>query len=117
MRRIVSHNKVVEIIEKIEGRRMDAIYDTNGNLLSSYVITNGMWDFSEINQYQFIQKSKTSYSFKLSINENFEREGELIDEFRKYLGNEAIIDIEYDNNIPLLSSGKRKKVVNLMTQI
>ncbi len=114
MRNIVSNNKTIAILERIEGRRMDAIYDTKGDLLSSYIITNGMWEFVEVNQYQFIQKNRTSYTFKLSINNNFDKEEELREKFKKLLGEEAIVDVEYDNNIPLLSSGKRKKVVNLM---
>lgn len=115
LRKIKTNNKIIEVLESIEGRRMDAIYDTSGNLLSSFIITNGMWNYPEINQYQFIQVSQTSYMFKININTKFEREEELIKQFKEYLGSDAEIYVEYVNEIPLLSSGKRKKVVNLMT--
>ena len=37
---------------------------------------------------------------------------EHLNEFKEYLGLDAIIKIEYVNEIPVLSSGKRKKVMN-----
>ena len=102
-----------EVFTKIEGRKMDSIFNTNGELVSSFLITNGMWNYSELIQYQFIQKNKKNYCFKLNIDKEFKREKELIEEFTEYLGKDAKIDIEYVNEIPLLSSGKRKKVLNI----
>ncbi len=40
------------------------------------------------------------------------REEELISEFKTYLGEDATFSIEYVSEIPLLASGKRKKIVN-----
>ena len=96
----------------IEGRKMDAILNTNGDLVSSFIITNMMWKYTELIQYQFIQNSKNAYLFKLNIGENlFNRELELVSEFKGYLGMDAEIKIEYVSEVPLLSSGKRKKVM------
>ena len=103
-----------EVLSKIEGRKMDAIYNTRGNLVSSFIITNGMWNYSELLQYQFIQKGIKSYQFKLNVENEFDRENELIEDFKRYLGEDACIEIVYVNEIPLLSSGKRKKVINIM---
>jgi phenylacetate-CoA ligase len=100
------------VLKKVEGRRMDMIFDTNGKLVSSFVITNNMWKYEEIKQYQFIQESKNSYCFKINSNDKFNRESELIHEFSGYFGPDAKIQVEYVNEIPLLSSGKRKKVLN-----
>lgn len=101
------------VLSKVEGRKMDMVFNTSGNLVSSFTITNNMWLYQEIKQYQFIQLSLTSYKFKLNVDEEFKRESELINEFKKHFGNDADIVIEYVNEIPLLNSGKRKKVVNL----
>lgn len=101
------------VLSKVEGRKMDMVFDTSGNLVSSFTITNNMWLYPEIIQYQFIQKTKTSYHFKLNLNVAFERENELIEEFKKYFGQDASITVEYVKEIPLLNSGKRKKVLNL----
>lgn len=99
-------------LNHIEGRKMDAIFNTSGDLVSSFIITNMMWKYTELIQYQFIQDSKTSYLFKLNIGKNvFKRELELISEFKGYLGKDAEIRIECVTEVPLLSSGKRKKVM------
>ncbi|KAB1063549.1 phenylacetate--CoA ligase family protein [Salibacter halophilus] len=102
-------------LDHIEGRKMDAIYNTKDQLISSFVITNMMWKYKELLQYQFVQCSRTSYLFKLNIGNNtFTREKELIEEFKGYLGYDAEIKIEYVKEVPLLNSGKRRKVLNLM---
>ncbi len=98
----------------IEGRKMDQIYNTKGELVSSFIVTNSLWKYTELDQYQFIQKGPQSYLFKLNVHKQFNREKELIDEFKGYLGAKARIAVEYVDEIPVLSSGKRKKVVNCM---
>ena len=103
-----------QILNRVEGRRMDTIYNTKGELISSFNITNGMWDYSELLQYQFIQKTNKEYIFKLNAPDGFLRESELRSDFKKILGNDAVISFEYVEEIPLLSSGKRKKVVSLI---
>ncbi|MBK9255876.1 MAG: phenylacetate--CoA ligase family protein [Saprospiraceae bacterium] len=103
-------NKIV--LSKVEGRKMDQIYDTRERPISSFTITNQMWKYTEIRQYQFIQISKFEYKFILSINSEFNHEKKLTEEFKNYLGENASIIVEYVNEIPLLNSGKRKKVRN-----
>jgi phenylacetate-CoA ligase len=105
-------NDVRQVFKSIEGRRMDLIYDTSGSLLSSYVITNNMWKYKDVKQYQFIQNSDKDYLFILNTDQPFLRENELISEFRKYLGNDSNITVEYKKEIPVLASGKRRKVIN-----
>jgi len=100
------------VFTSIEGRRMDLLYDSTGSLVSSYVITNNMWKYLEIKQYQFIQTGEKEYLFKLNVDVPFEREKELVDEFSGYFGEGCSISVEYVKEIPLLDSGKRKKVVN-----
>ena len=100
------------VFTSIEGRRMDLLYDTSGSLISSYIITNNMWKYNEISQYQLIQNSANEYLFKLNIKSPFRREIELINEFSEYLGKDAKITVEYVTEIPVLASAKRRKVVN-----
>jgi phenylacetate-CoA ligase len=101
-----------QVLTKIEGRKLDQIYNTKGELISSYIVYKNMWNYTEIQQYQIVQKDKNKYVFKISINGEFERESQLKDEFLKYLGYDADFTIEYVKEIPLLASGKRRKVVN-----
>ncbi len=110
------HNgKTHYVFKKVEGRKMDTIYNTKGEPISSFTITNNMWKYIELSQYQFIQISKKKYTFKLNAPEKFSREQELVEEFKGYLGSDAAITVEYVDEIPLLSSGKRKKVLNQST--
>ena len=105
--------KKILLLEKIEGRKMDMVFSSNGDLVSSFTITNGMWKYTELKQYQFIQTDKNKYLFKLNCELPFIREGTLVNEFQQYFGPGAEISVEYINEIPLLNSGKRKKVMNL----
>lgn len=115
MGKFKKNGKVLHVLKKVEGRKMDAIYDTQGELLSSFTIVGGMWKYNELNQYKFTQVSKKEYEFELNSVKNFDREDELILEFKNYLGQDAEISVNYVNEIPLLSSGKRKKVVSMLT--
>lgn len=100
--------------EHIEGRKMDIVFDANGNLMSSFVIYTMFYPFySLLKQYQFIQTGKKEYLIKLNIHDEFPFEDELIESFKIEFGDEADIKIEYVDEIPPLASGKRKKVVNL----
>lgn len=110
-------NKEKLVLTKVEGRKMDMVFNTSGNLVSSFTITNNMWLYDEIKQYQFLQLDKTNYLFKLNLKGKFQREEELISEFKKYFGLDAIIKVEYVDEIPLLNSGKRKKVINEMNLV
>jgi len=106
-------NQKAKVLSNVEGRKMDMVYDTSENLMSSFTITNNMWLYTEIKQYQFIQISKKQYLFKLNLSQPFIREAQLINEFKGYFGPDADILVEYVDEIPLLNSGKRRKVVNL----
>jgi phenylacetate-CoA ligase len=100
------------VLRSIEGRRLDFIFNTKGEMLSPSSISTAMWKFSGILQFQFIQESEKNYTIKLNCRENFTQEELLIKDFQKYLDEDAVITIEYVSEIPLLKSGKRKYVVN-----
>jgi|SRR5690554_224659 len=102
----------ISVLEHIEGRKLDLLYNTKGELVSSYIMYKNMWKYSEISQYQLIQNHKKEYIFKINVENDFAREEELVKEFKSYLGEDANFTVEYVAEIPLLSSGKRKKVVN-----
>ncbi len=99
-------------LSRVEGRKLDTLYDTKGEMVSSYLVYKNMWQYTEINQYQLIQEGEKDYTFKINTNALFSREEQLVNEFKSYLGMDANFKIRYVNEIPLLSSGKRKKVVN-----
>jgi phenylacetate-CoA ligase len=99
----------------VEGRKMDVIYDTSGNMVSSFVVYTKFYKYYNLlKQYQFIQKGEKVYVIKLNISDaKFQYEEELISDVKKDFGEDAIISVEYVNEIPCLASGKRKKVLSL----
>lgn len=102
------------VFTRVEGRKVDFIHDTRGHPLSPHVITNTMWKYaSEIQQFQFIQNGRDIYLLKLNCKgEKFSRLNELIKDYTHYLGKDAKIKIEFIDEVPVLSSGKRRKIVN-----
>ncbi|MDX1362871.1 phenylacetate--CoA ligase family protein [Arenibacter latericius] len=105
------------VLTKVEGRKMDLIYDATGDLISSYSVYPVMDEYNHlIKQYQFIQIGKKEYLIKLNIDQEFTHKEKLIKKFKDILGSDAEITIELVNEIPELSSGKRKKVMNTSIQ-
>ena len=99
-------------LETIEGRKLDLLFATDGSLVSSYIVYKNMWQYTEITQYQLVQYGPGQYTFKVNMEGGFLRKEKLIREFKEYLGEDADFKVEFVDEIPLLSSGKRKKIVN-----
>lgn len=104
-------------LKTIEGRQLDVLFNTKGEIISSYIIYKNMWKYTEIDQYQLIQEDAKRYRFKINASQKFNREQELKEEFIGYLGGDAVFEIEKVDEIPLLASGKRRKVVNNFIKI
>lgn len=102
-----------KILKKVEGRRIDFIYSTDGQLISPVTIINAMWEYPDLRQWQFVQNSKNDYEIRLNCEERvYHREAEMVSDLKQYIGRDAILYVNYVDEIPLLSSGKRKSVVN-----
>lgn len=97
---------------QFSGRRVDVVYDAEGNVLSPHTITNYMWVFPEIMQFQLIQKNKGQYTIKLNVKNTFKRENDVLTALQSVLGSTAQIEIEKVDEIPVLASGKRRYIVN-----
>ena len=99
-------------IGSFSGRKVDMIFDDEGNPLSPHTVTNYMWDYTEIKQFQVIQNCKNEYVIKLNVDGNFEREEALIATYKQLFGKSANIQVEYVDEIPVLNSGKRRYIIN-----
>ncbi|QLG46971.1 phenylacetate--CoA ligase family protein [Costertonia aggregata] len=104
-------------LTSVEGRKMDSVFNTNGEAISPFLIYTKFYPFYHlIKQYQFIQVKEKKYLIKLNTHTgSFEHRDALIQSFQEDFGNDAVIALEMVDEIPPLSSGKRKKVVNLNT--
>ena len=101
------------VLSRVEGRKTDCIYATNGEPISFYIFANSIRTFDEILQYQVIQNGARDYVLKLNLGgAAFPRERELAELLKSYLGADAILKIEYTEEIPVLSSGKRRCLIN-----
>lgn len=95
---------------KVEGRQMDAIYTTDGRIMTTVVYE--LEHFPEFKQFQLIQENKNTYLVKINLDGIFEQEEKMNIVLKNLLGEDAIINIEYVEEIPELSSGKRKLTLN-----
>ena len=105
------------VFSRIEGRKLDCVFNTAGEMLSSFIFPNKLRRYKNIKQFQFIQAGPKTYKFILNTNSEFSREAQLIREFSEVLGEDATVEVEYVDEIPLLSSGKRKKVLNISSSV
>lgn len=102
----------IPVFTRIEGRKQDLIYNTQGQLISSYIVSKVINHFNEIIQYQFVQEGEKEYTLKINIEGTFAYESELIESILDFVGDDGKINIEYIDQVPLLASGKRQRVVN-----
>ncbi|MEC7264998.1 MAG: CoF synthetase, partial [Bacteroidota bacterium] len=98
-------------LTSIEGRRIDQIFDSQGNTISSHFLYM-ILEYGAIKQFQFIQKGEMEYQVKLNALKAEVDETKIISYCKSRLGNDAVVTFEYVDEIPLLASGKRKKIVN-----
>lgn len=97
---------------QFSGRKVDVIYDTKGTALSPHSITNYMWSFPDIRQFQIVQTGKKEYKLRLNLPEEFNRKDELIAMLHKLVGGDAEFKLDIVEEIPVLASGKRRYIVN-----
>ncbi len=100
------------VFTSIEGRTCDLVFDTSGKPMSPHFVTNTLWEYRELLQYQFIQRTERQYVVKLCLSGCFEREEKLKQQLLSYLGEDAEVSFEYVDELPVLQSGKRRSVIN-----
>jgi phenylacetate-CoA ligase len=104
------------ILQSLEGRRVDTVYDTAGRRLIIFAFDGtfeALGKLGVMKQFQFIQEDRTRYRLRLCVNETFSQESFVVDKLKQILGADAQIEIDYVDEIPVLNSGKRKYIVSL----
>lgn len=103
------------VLGKLYGRRLDICYTTDNQPFSPMAIGRILKHFNQIVQWQFIQKGAINYTLKIilkDINIDKKYTQSVVAELKEIVGENAVIDIEQVETIPVLASGKRKPVVN-----
>lgn len=107
-------NGILMSIDNLVGRKSDLVYDTNGKIVDmANSIPPEIHNNLKIQQWQFIQEGEKEYTLRLvSADAEVRRSPEHFERLmQELLGQDAIVHIEYPNELPVLSSGKRKIVI------
>lgn len=97
---------------QIEGRIVENVTDTNGELVSWVAINDIMWPFNDITFFQFTQKSPSKYIMKIQAKQNRVLETDVKSKLQSLVGLDSILEIEFVDDIPALPSGKRPYIIN-----
>ncbi len=93
---------------EIYGRRGSMMYNCAGEPLSIHVFMNVLINLEGIvHQAKCIQWEKKRYELLLNADRDRVDEAAVVASYRKYLGEEAQIDVTYVDEIPIEASGKR----------
>ncbi len=97
-------------LKEIYGRKRDCVYNTNGNMVSPAKISVSMWGQENIKQWQFIQETADTYTLKLNCTDKFDSSS-IANKLKDALGQDAKIDVVFVDEIPVLSSSKRRAII------
>ncbi|MBL4574587.1 MAG: phenylacetate--CoA ligase family protein, partial [Opitutaceae bacterium] len=102
------------LIKDIDGRKMDEIIATDGKIISGGYFPHLMKEFSAINKYQVIQKSKNQLQIKLVLKRDLTQEQFQFcqSEIKKVFGQDMNIEFDIVNDIPLTPTGKYRVTIS-----
>ncbi len=103
-----AEGRIREKLTEIYGRRGSLIRNTKGEPLSIHVFMNNLLNFEGIlRQGKCIQLDEKKYLLQLNAEIGAQvREDEVVASYRKYLGDDAEIEVEYIDELPIQQSGK-----------
>lgn len=104
----------IKTLSSLQGRVADVITDTKGNMISAVMVNNYLHEFYKMKQYQLIQDQKSSYILKVVCDSSTYSDRDLVGVCKGFLGENANVNIEYLDSIPVESTGKYKTVINRM---
>lgn len=96
---------------EIYGRDRDCVYTPEGALLSPAKISTSMWGIAGLRQWQFIQNTENTYTIYLNGTDEMEPRI-VLDKLHKILGSDAVVRVQMVDDIPVLSSNKRRAIIN-----
>jgi phenylacetate-CoA ligase len=93
---------------ELYGRRGSVLYNTAGEPLCIHVFMNILFHFQGIvYQAKCIQCEKNRYELQLNADRTRIDEQAVVDAYKKYLGQDANVQVTYVDEIPVQASGKR----------
>lgn len=102
------------LLKKLHGRVSDCIYKTDGTPLSGLLLIDMFLGDTIIRQMQIIQEDYCEFTINIVAAEQFHEADRtrVIDEARKYIGNNAIVNINVLESLPVnQNSGKFPEII------
>lgn len=93
--------------KEVFGRGVDVLYNTKGEMLSPGIICMATWGLEGIRQWQLIQEDEKNYTVKLNCPKPIDTTT-LINNYHHVFGDDAVIKVEYVEEIPVTASNKRR---------
>lgn len=99
----------------LSGKSRDLLYTTKGDSISGATMTNLLKLIKNVAMWQVIQEGEKQYRYKIVPikGTNPTDEDILLDDLKNLFGADAQITVEYTDEIPTISSGKRRYTINL----
>lgn len=98
---------VFPMLARVEGRKVESLFDTRGNRLSPFTVNNLMASVEGVVQYQIVQRTTRAYRLSLVALPGFQQQDFVRQALLGYFGSDAELTIEYVDDIAPLPSGKR----------
>jgi len=104
----------LSLLKSIDGRSTDIIITPAKRLLTIHFFSTFLKKFTGILQYQIIQEERDKIRINLVKDGSYQEENtaRIIEECRKRIGEDIDIRVEFVDEIPLMSSGKRRFVIS-----
>src|SRR3546814_221632 len=101
-------------LEQSEGPSLDAIRTTDGNVLPGDFFPHMLKDVTGVRRFQVVQDSLDHFTLKIVPGPEFvaDQEAYVRREITKVLGNDASLDLQRVDDIPLTASGKFRVTVS-----
>ncbi len=104
------NEKGFPVFTEIYGKKMDCVYSTEGEIISPHKLEILMWGVKGVKQWQFVQDEKNKYHFNINGDPKADYTS-VVEKFKGYLGENALIEFNFIDEIPALSSNKRRMVI------
>ena len=104
-------------IGRIEGRAQAVIVGANGNYLPGTFFMHYFKDFDYVvRQFQIIQTRLRHLTLKIVKADRFNDQlfGEILAGLRRYVGAEMEINVEFEDSIPMVRTGKHQATISLL---
>lgn len=111
----VTESGIMLSLESLAGRKTDMILKTNGMYVDFFNSISGEIAHSPLfKQWQFIQNGEKEYLLNLCLQDKSleSKKEHYIKLVKDVVGEDAVVEVKFLDEIPVLNSGKRKLIIN-----